>query len=227
MAERNDEGDLLLKEVDEELRQDRLLQVWKKYGTWFATAAVLLVVGVAANQIWRGVQHDRSVAEAEKFIIAEQLAQAGKGAEAAQTFADLAGSSKTGYEILARFRQADLQLAGGDRDGARTAFETLAGDKDVSKLFRDLAIVKGVAVQADSGDPATLQGILAPLTVEGEPWRHSARELTAVLALRSGDVARAQTLYQQVADDLTAPSGLRARAAEILATFKPAEQPKG
>lgn len=227
MATRNDEGDLLLKEVDEELRQDRLLEVWKKYGTWIVGAAVLLVVGVAGNQVWRGMQHDRAVAEAERFIAADQLAQAGKPTEAAQGFADLAAGAKTGYEVLARLRQADLLLAGGDKDGARAAYEALAADQDVAKLYRDLAIVKGVAVQVDSGDPATLQGILAPLSLDSEPWRHTARELAALLALRAGDVGRARTLYQQVADDVAAPSGLRARAAEMLAALKPAEPPKG
>jgi hypothetical protein len=56
-----------------------------------------------------------------------------------------------------------------------------------------------------------------PLAVESSPWRHSAREILALVAVRRGDAAKAADLYRKIADDQAAPQGLRARAAEMLA----------
>ncbi|HET7593978.1 MAG TPA: hypothetical protein VFK49_00930, partial [Stellaceae bacterium] len=41
--------------------------------------------------------------------------------------------------------------------------------------------------------------------------------LTALAQLKAGNTAEARAVYQRIADDLAAPQGLRARAAEILA----------
>ncbi len=53
----------------------------------------------------------------------------------------------------------------------------------------------------------------------GNPWRYSGLELTAVLAAKSGDKARATELYRKLADDPEALAAIRARAAEMLAAL--------
>jgi hypothetical protein len=73
--------------------------------------------------------------------------------------------------------------------------------------------------QVDDGDPAALQGRLDELIGPGEPFRASALELSAVLALRAGDKEKARSLYTQIVDDLAAPAGLRARATQILSAL--------
>jgi hypothetical protein len=60
---------------------------------------------------------------------------------------------------------------------------------------------------------------LAPMTKAGNPWRPTALELTAAEHLKSGDKSGALTLYRSLADDLAAPQGLRARAAEMAAAL--------
>ena len=44
---------------------------------------------------------------------------------------------------------------------------------------------------------------------------------TAAAKLKAGDKATALDIYQKLADDLTAPEGVRARAAEMAAVLKP------
>jgi hypothetical protein len=58
------------------------------------------------------------------------------------------------------------------------------------------------------------------LTLSGKPWRASALDLTAAAKLKAGDRSGALEIYKQLADDLTAPQALRARAAEMAAALK-------
>ena len=60
---------------------------------------------------------------------------------------------------------------------------------------------------------------LAPLTATSNPWRPIALELTAVARLKSGDKSGALEVYKTLADDVAAPQGLRARAAEMAAAL--------
>ena len=52
MADRDPEQDNLFKEIDEDLRQQKYADLWKKYGKFVIGAAVALVVGVASLKGW-------------------------------------------------------------------------------------------------------------------------------------------------------------------------------
>ena len=90
-------------------------------------------------------------------------------------------------------------------------------DTDVDPLFRGLATVLSVLHDLDTGDAGQLAARLAPLLQTSSPWRHSAKELTALLARKSGDIKRARELFRELTDDGSAPPGIRARAAEMSA----------
>jgi len=68
------------------------------------------------------------------------------------------------------------------------------------------------------GDALTAR--LGPLLAADSPWRFSARELSALIALRKGDTEQARASYTALADDPKTPSGARARAAEMLRALK-------
>jgi hypothetical protein len=50
-------------------------------------------------------------------------------------------------------------------------------------------------------------------------WRHAARELAGLLALRAGEGEAARGHFRKIADDLDAPQGMRARAVQVLAVI--------
>jgi hypothetical protein len=62
-------------------------------------------------------------------------------------------------------------------------------------------------------------GRLAPMTSPGNPWSSTALELTAAARLQAGDKSGALEVYKTLADDLGAPQGTRARAAEMAAAL--------
>ena len=97
--------------------------------------------------------------------------------------AALAADAPAGYATLARFREAKYRADAGDRPAAIALYDSLASDTAVEPMLRDLATLYSVRMQIAGGDPAALTARLAPLTEEGNPWRYSAGELTAVLAL--------------------------------------------
>jgi hypothetical protein len=85
--------------------------------------------------------------------------------------------------------------------------------RDAATLF---AVMHGGLLDTD---PKAAIASLQPLTVAGSAWRPSALELTAVARLKEGDDSAALALYKTLADDLTAPQGLRARAAQMVAVL--------
>ena len=108
----------------------------------------------------------------------------------------------------------------GDAKAAVAAYDRLAGESGIDPEFRDLAELLSVMHGLPDGDPKAAVERLQKLTQSGNPWRASALDLTAAAKLKSGDRSGALQIYQQLADDLSAPQGLRARAAEMAAALK-------
>ena len=208
----------IFEEVDDDLKEENLKKLWDQYGKFVAALVVLVIVGATAGVGWRDYVKGRQIGYSDEFGRAVELAQAGNKADAASALSRLADDANPGYAMLARFREAAMRRANNEIPAAIDIYETLAGDESIKPLYRNLAILMAVMMQAESGNPKALSERLAGL-VDGGPWRHSAGEYLGLLALRQGDIAAARKRFQAVADDPQAPAGIRTRTAELLRTL--------
>ena len=216
MADSDLEQDNLFKEIDHDLRQEHYAKLWKKYGSVVIAIAVLFVAGVGGQQAWNAYSLNQRTQSSAQLSGALRAVAKGKTGEADAILAKLAEDGSAGYALLARFNQAAL-LAKSSSAAAADAYLKLSADTDIDPLFRGLATVLSVLHDLDSGDAGQMTGRLTPLLETANPWRHSAKELTALLARKSGDIKRAKELFRELTDDGSAPQGIRARAAEMSA----------
>lgn len=212
-----DEQDALLREIDDELKQENLQKIWNKYGSLIVGASLALVVAVAGFKGWQHYDISNRMEAGERFAAAQTLAEAGKGDAAGDAFAALAKDSPAGYAMLARFQIAALAAKNGDTAGAASAYALIANDNAVPAVYRDLALVLGALVELDSQSGAGPLAARAEALAQGAgPWRFSAKEVAALTALKNGDVKTARQRYAELSKEAAAPQGLRARAAEML-----------
>ena len=200
-------GDIF-QEVEEEVRRDRYSKLWKDYGGYIIAAAVALVLGTTASVGWREYTAQRQQDDSDRFVAAAALS--------VEAFRVLAAEAQDGYALLARFRTVDALKESGDIAGAVNELDAIATDDGVDELYRDLASLLAIMHTLDKEDPDDLRTRLTPLLAPEAAWRHSARELSAALALRVGDKELAMIEFQKLTDDVKAPPGARSRAAEIL-----------
>lgn len=206
----------IFREVDEELRQDQLKQIWKRYGRLIVAAMVAVVLAVGGFQAWKAWDLSQRTALSDRFADALGQADSGDTAAAEEALAAIAAETSGGYGTLAAFAQARLRAETGDTAGAAALWERVANEEAEGSPLQRIAVLLAIMHQVDDGDAAALETRLAPLTKAGEAFRPTALELTAILALRQGDRARARETYALIVDDLAAPAGLRARAAQMI-----------
>jgi hypothetical protein len=212
-------ADPLLKEIDEELRHERLAKLWQRFGNWVIGAALAVVVVVAGHQGWKNYQASQRAQASARYTAAVRLAAENNAAEAEKAFAQLAPSAPAGYAMLARFREAALAAKQGDSLRAASLYRRLAADGGLDNSYRDLALLLAAFAVADSAEPAALRAEIARLAAADSPWRHLARELSALLSLRAGDRDGAREEFRRLAEDAAAPAPLKARAGEIAAAL--------
>lgn len=206
----------IFQEVDEDLKRDQYLDLWQKYGRYAIAAAVGVVAITAAIVFWRDYQAGEQMDQSRRYEAAMTLAQDGKTQDALAAFNDVAADSGASYTALASLQEGALRAREGDLAGAAAAYGRVADDGGADDILQDLATLLFVLYSLDTGEPAALTERLQPLTEEDNPWRFSARELDAFIAIKSGDTARAREIFTQLGDDQLAPQALRGRATEML-----------
>jgi hypothetical protein len=209
----------IFREIDEELRRDNAAKLWERYGKYVIGFAAVVVVATAVAVGWREYQARVQRAESVRYAAAVELAEKNDLARAADDFAALARSAGSGQATLARLQEAALRARAGDEAASIAAYKAIAADGSVDQVYRDLATLLGALHGLRASDAKAIIADVAPLTVSGNPWRPSALEITALAHLRAGERNEARDIYKSLADDLAAPPGLRARAAEMSAAL--------
>ncbi|MGE4064234.1 MAG: tetratricopeptide repeat protein [Rhodospirillaceae bacterium] len=217
--EKDVELDGLMAEIESDLREDELKRVWRRYGSTFVTIAVVFVLGVGAFEAWRAYQSREHNKIALMYDEGLAAASDKRYDEAKAKFAEAAKSGDKPYADLARLTDAGIRVEQNDIDGAIALYGELAADTKADPLFRDMALVLKALHSVDRDDPKKLEAELAPLT-KASTFKHSAIEITALLAAKQGDTARAAQLAQSLIDDPAAPRNMRGRATELAALYK-------
>jgi hypothetical protein len=210
----------LFGEVDEELRRERLKNIWDRYSALIIAAAVLVVAAVGG---WRGYQYleaKKAAVAGSAFEAAAGLADQNKSSEAEAAFTKLAATAPSGYRNLSRLRAA-AEAAKRDPKAAVKLYDEIAADGGFSSTERDLARVRAAGLLLDTETYNNMLQRLEPTTAPEATFRHTARELLALSAWRANDTTAARKWLDMIAEDGQTPSSLRSRAEALQALLPP------
>src|SRR5688500_18862128 len=86
----------VFREVDEEVRREQLLKLWRRYSKHVMAAALLVLAVVGGILLWRQWQEQRWIDRSNAYLAAAAMPPA----EAAEAYEAMAGDD--GYGVLAR-----------------------------------------------------------------------------------------------------------------------------
>jgi hypothetical protein len=200
----------IFREVEEEVRQERLQKWWKKYGNYIVAGASILIIGVAGWKLWERYDLQQRQKASADFEAASQMSQAGQADLAARSFATIAKTAPSGYAVVAQLAEADEMAAAGRTNEAVALYMKIA-EKNHSGLG-DMARMRAAWAQGDTLSSTELRTLLTPLNDGKSQWRFMARELLAYRTLRDGKTADSLKEYAAIAADSAAPQSVRDRA---------------
>ena len=163
-----------IREIDEDLRRERLMKLWERYGGYAIGAALLVVLATAGWRGWEWYQLREGVKAGSRFEAALALVEAGKRGEAEQEFIALSNDANKGYRMLSRLRVA---AEAGARDSAAGAgaYDAIVADTSVDAAVRDVARLRAAFLLLDIAGVPEIASRLEPLLSATSPFRFSAR----------------------------------------------------
>jgi len=194
------EDDNFIREVNEEIRQEKLQKLWRSYGGLIIGAAVLLVFAAGGWAWYNKHIENRDNAAGDVMLAALQLAD--KGDEAAfARLGELEKSGIGGYPALAKMRAAALLTAKDNKAGALAAYDAIAGDQTAPQGIRDIAAIRAAYLLIDSGTLADIRKRVEYLATDVNPMRNLAREALGLAAWKAGALDEATDYFTKNRDD--------------------------
>jgi hypothetical protein len=215
LAQPPDISETFLREVDENLRRDRLRDFFKAYGNWLIAAVILFLAASGGFIWWKQHEVQRSAAQVEQLAQVYKDVGTGNMATAPQQLDELSKSGSNAVRASALFARAALALQQNDVKAAAGTYKSIANDSGLPKPYRDAALIRQTALEFDQLQPQEVIGRLEPLAKPGEPWFGTAGEMTALAMIRQGKKQEAGQLFAAIAKDPGVPQTIRARAVQV------------
>jgi hypothetical protein len=215
LAIKPNESDTFLREVDEELRKERMNRLFARYG-WLIIAGVVLLLAAIGGVIW-WKHHQRELAAGQGETLLEALAtmDAGNRVAAAPKVAELAGSDIEGYRAAALFARATAEAEAGNQAAAVATLKAIAEDAQLAEPYRQAALVRQTTLEFDQLQPQAVIQRLGPLARPGQAWFGTAGELVGIAHLKMRRPDLAGPLFAQIGRDQTVPPSIRTRAIQM------------
>ena len=209
----------LFREIDEDLRADRLRNLWRRFGPYVIGAAVAVVLLVAVNEGWSWWQQSNAARSSDALYVA--LDAAGDGdIDAALGALDTVNAQGSGkYPVLARFAEASYLANQGKIDESVALYDTLSGSLDERRL-RELALVLAAFNLVDSGDVGGIQTRVDGLIASGSPFAAVGQEALGLAQYRNGDLDTALATFTAAEADANVTTDMRARLAVYVAQLQ-------
>jgi hypothetical protein len=208
-------NETFLREVDENLRRDRLREAARKNAKWIVVAVVLFLAASGGFIWWQ--QHQDRLSEQHIEQLADIYRQVGEGnvGTAPQQLDQLSKSGSKAVRASAEFTAAAVAIQQGDNKAAIEKYRGIAGESTLPKPYRDAALIRQTALEFDQLKPEEVISRLEPLAKPGGAWFGTASEMTALAMIKQGKKDEAGRLFVAIAKDKTVPDDIRQRAVQI------------
>lgn len=205
-----------VREVDEEYRRDRLVNIWRNYGRWIIAAVIVALVALAAYLYLSHRAASAAGVQGEQYDAALRMVEENQPDKAMPELDKLAKEGAEGYAAMARITQGNLLLQKGDAKGAAAKFAEVAANGGYPQPYRDLALLRQTSTEYDALKPEQVIDRLKGLAVSTSPWFGTAGEMVAASYLKQGKRAEAGKLYGQIAQGgENVPETIRQRAVTL------------
>ena len=202
--------DVLINEVTEDLHNEQIMNMWKKYRVWILLAVIFVIGSIAAMEGYLSWRTKTRLAESDVYEQAAVLNAMGQTDAALAKYASL-DNAKTDYRYLAKMRQAGILFEQGKDADALTLLDALRQDKSAPQTLQAIAALGFVSHQIETGDVATLQSILNPYMTVGNKWYGTAVEMSILLLLRDGQSEKAIKMLNEELSMTNVPAGVKDR----------------
>ena len=174
----------ILRQVDEDLRKDRLLVLWKKYGYYLIGIIAVLIIFVIGYQVSFSLSQKNNERIVEMYLNAVNTDDINLSIN---NFYAINDSDNTFLTNLARLRSASLNVENGNMTEGRAKLEEIILNNKDSSIITDFAIYLFIVSNIEEMEINEINKFLKEKKIFSSEFKYLFEEIIAVKELLSGN----------------------------------------
>ena len=184
-------------EVSEELKQDQLIQFWKKYSKYFISIALVLIISFLGYFFYNQWKQKMLENSSSQYFSAIKKLENKEFESSLEDFSKGVNENNRGYKILSLFGLAEANFKLGKINEMILNYETIYNNQDIDIYYRDLARL--LTVMKNNTRPLEEQiNILQPILNSPSKLQLLASELKILLMINFNKIDDAKKSIDQL-----------------------------
>ena len=203
----------IFRQVDEDLRKEKLSNLWKKYGLYTISFIVFVVIIVLTYQYKLITTKERNEQLLEIYISAsnnESLSQK------IALLEEVIDSNNEYLSNISELKVSNLKLDKGDIDGSLTSLERIINDKNSDPIINDLATYYLLMLRIDTISENEFTRYLTENKIQESNFKHLYLELIAIKKLLLGKEGESRERFLELNNLSDTPLDIKIRAKKFI-----------
>ena len=207
----------ILRQVDEDLRKDRLLKVWRSYRIYIVGSILIILISLSGYQYYLSSTQSKNEAIVEQYINSINSTDVNTSIE---QLLELNESDNSFIKGLAKLKRAELYFATEDKGQAIKLLESISIDESLDQIIRDMALYKYLMIQLDTLDKDLYFEIIDSQDLNSSKFKYLFKELKALKYLIEGDRINSLEIFESIISDENSPINLKTRSEKFIKISK-------
>ena len=210
--------DEFIREVDEDVKEEKRLKLWKKFFPYVVSISLGIVLFTSGFVFWEGYSNDQRQKLGDDFTAAVVLAGQDDLDASLIALDRIVDKGSDGYVTMAKMKKASILIEQGRIDEGLEIYKDLEQNA-VDQSFRDIATILYVLNSLNNESKDDLLKKIIPLE-NSEIWKSSALELKGYIYLRNNEIAKAIEAFETISKLPSKPGDLSQRAKNLINLLK-------
>ena len=207
----------ILRQVDEELRQDRLLNLWRSYRVYLIAGLILLIGSVLVYQINKSLNQSFYEDEVEKYISTSDLVDFN---EKIKNLSKIENSNQLFISGIAQIKMAILLMENGKIQESKAKLLDIINEDKSETILIDLATYFYLMSSLNDISMDEINTYLPSNKLENSTFKYLFRETIAIKNLLAGNLELSKEKFDELINDENTPRDIVIRAAKFVDTIK-------
>lgn len=209
--------DAFILEVNEELKNEKIKQIWEKYGLLIIAVVTVSLTAAISFETIKGWYNKKFQDISDTYSAAVVLQEQEKYEESNNILKSVEEKASDHiYAQLAQFQQANILLEQNKADEAIAILQNIIDDENSDKSLKEVAIIKIASYKLENATFEDIESLLKGMIDENGNWTVIAQEILAMSAIKHKKLDKAKELYANILANPETPENIKAKAQDML-----------
>jgi len=201
----------ILRQVDEDLRKEKLTSLWNRFKIYIISVTLLLIISVSVYQYLEISEYNEKVSTIEKYYKASN----NESIEEILGKLEIIETSNEFSQNLIDLKIADIHILKGDIEWGLENLEQIFKSKNQS-ILGDLALYKYLMLKIDQVTLNEFNNLIKDFNSKENDFNYLFSELVGIKNIIDGQYSEGKIIFESLLNDVSVSNEIKIRAEKYI-----------